>query len=196
VPAAGAAALGLLGLLCIAVVAPRLLFGGAAPAPGTRPAPASPSAPPTTVVPSPTAVPPTPTPSPEPSPIGEVEFTLALAKQRGDSLFVINQGTVDLQLALIRFGNNGDDDDDDRQLSGDEWGIDVLRPGQCVTVWKEEGSPRAPEGIECEIVGERLERSGRDKFWENTFDVYYDDSRVGECNRGDDSCEITFEFFP
>jgi hypothetical protein len=59
-------------------------------------------------------------------------------------------------------------------------------------VWKEEGSPRAPDGIECEIVGERLERSGRDKFWTDAFEVYFAEEPVGECRKNDDRCEITF----
>jgi hypothetical protein len=117
-------------------------------------------------------------------------YQLVLAKERDDSLFVVNQGAAGLPLALLRLG--GDNDDDDRQLSGDEWGLETLEPGQCVTAWKEEGNPRAPRGVECEVVGERLERSGQDKFWDGPFAIFFDEQPVGECRRNDDRCEITF----
>jgi serine/threonine-protein kinase len=203
-PAGVLASLGLLACLCLAVAIPRWLDRSAAgdPGIGTRQAgatgglrasatPAGAGLPTATLAPTP--VPPTPTASPEPTPLPAPEFQLLLAKRRDDSLFVVNLGADDLPLAMIRFGDNSDeDDDDDRQLSGDEWGLEVLRPGQCVTVWKEEGSPRAPEGIDCEIVGERIERSGRDKFWDAAYEVYFAERQVGECRKNDDRCEITF----
>jgi serine/threonine-protein kinase len=210
VPAGVLASLGLLACLCLAVAVPRWLNGAAGdPRLGTRQASATgaPGASPTplpaiaaTPTPAPTQAPPTPVPAtattrPEPTPVPVPVFQLLLARRGDDSLFVVNEGADNLPLVLIHFGGDNDDDDDDdgdRQLSGDEWGIETLRPGQCVTVWQEEGNPRAPRGVECEIVGERLERSGREKFWQAAFEVFFADRRVGECPKNEDHCEIAF----
>jgi hypothetical protein len=79
---------------------------------------------------------------------------------------------------------------------GDEWGVDLLRPGQCVAVWKKEGKPKAPKGVKCEVVGGRLERSGSEKFWDSDFEIYFDDVSLGVCQKRSQSCELRFTVFP
>jgi serine/threonine protein kinase len=133
-----------------------------------------------------TITPQTPTPSitPEPTPVDQVGFHLLIATYKDDSLFLINQSAADFPLEDIIFRSDGN------ELSGEEWEIRFLRTGQCVTIWKEEGNPRPPQGVLCEIVGEQLERSGKDKFWGSDFEIYYQDRPVGECKKAETSCEL------
>jgi len=135
-----------------------------------------------------TLSPPTPTATrqPTPTPTDDLEYHITFAKYRDDSLFLINQSTVDLPLAFIRLGSG------DRQLSGEAWKIDLLKPGECVSVWKTEGNPQAPTGIECEPVGERLEHSGGGKFWTSEFRVYFRDNLVRVCEKNRAICEVDF----
>lgn len=136
----------------------------------------------------------TPTVAPtrmKPSPTSDSrKFHLLLVLQRTDSLFVINQGTLDLPLALLRLGNGKD------ELTGDEWGLEFLKPGQCVTVWKKAGHGEPPKGIQCELVGKLLERSGPNKFWDSAFDVYFQDVSVSSCDLEKTSCDLQFSRSP
>jgi serine/threonine protein kinase len=127
----------------------------------------------------------------EPSPTSvSSEFHLSIASQKGDSLFVINQSTVDLPLATLRFENGKNN------LSGDEWGIDVLQPGQCVTVWQKAGQAEPPKGEQCKIVGKLLVRSGPNKFWDSGFDVYFQNVHVASCDIENTSCDLQFSTSP
>jgi len=194
---------GLLSLLCAAMVLPRWLDGiqnrttptgmsAVLPIPQNSPTQTAAAAPSPTrqavvKIPIPTAAQPTTTPTAtqQPTPTAGPPYRVTIAKREDDSLFLINQSTVDLPLALIRFGNG------ERQLfSGEEWGIELLRPGECVSIWKTEGNPKAPKGIRCETVGERLERSGDGKFWGSAFEVYFRDILVRVCERDRDICEL------
>jgi serine/threonine protein kinase len=132
----------------------------------------------------------TPTIEPKAAPVDDSEFHLTIAKRKDDSLFVINQGTTDFPLALMRLGNK------EGELFGEDWGIDVLQPEQCVAAWKKEGKAEAPKGIQCETVGDRLEISDRKKFWSSKFEVYFKDLPVGVCDKKPDLCELSFVSSP
>ena len=82
------------------------------------------------------------------------------------------------------------------KVLGEQWKLEILKPGQCVTVWKAEGYPLSPQGTKCEIVGEHLKRSGPDRFWKSGFGVYYDDQLVDTCKKDQALCEIKFESHP
>ncbi|MGE5124401.1 MAG: serine/threonine-protein kinase [Acidobacteriaceae bacterium] len=125
-----------------------------------------------------------------PTPTAESEFYLVIAIQKDDSLFMINQGTHDLPLEFIQLGTK------EGRVYGEEWQIELLKSGQCVTVWKEEGVPSPPRGIECEIVGEHLRRSGPERFWKAGFAAYYKETLVGVCTRDQAICELKFDSPP
>lgn len=114
------------------------------------------------------------------------EYELLLAKRKDDSLFVINQGSADIPLEHLQLGNSRG------RVSGDEWEVRYLHPDGCVAIWKEEGKPQPPKKVRCEPVGERIERSGSEKFWTDDFEVLYKDSVVGKCKKKDQTCEIRF----
>jgi serine/threonine protein kinase len=132
-----------------------------------------------------TMLPPSPVPVLEPSPTEEIEFRLLLVRQKDDSLYVINQSTIDFPLGFLKLGTAKG------QVQGDAWEVDVIRPGQCVVVWKKEGKPKDPKSLNCEVVGKRLERSGPEKFWETDFEVFYRDVRLAMCEK-DQLCQIRF----
>jgi serine/threonine protein kinase len=101
-----------------------------------------------------------------------------------NSLFVVNQGPGDLPLAPLQLGNTPS------KVLGEEWGVDRLLPGQCVAVWKDYGKSKAPKGLECEELGEHLERPGKDRFWTASFNVYYQGEFVGSCKSKDSVCDV------
>lgn len=126
------------------------------------------------------------TPITTPIPIEGSGFQIMIATYKDDSLFMINQGKVDLPLELIQFGKEGS------LLSGEEWKIEFLKPGQCVTIWTTEGIAIRPRGIECEIVGERIRRSGPNRFWKFGYPIYYNDQLVKTCTKSQTTCEFNF----
>ena len=146
------------------------------------------------VLPAPTSPPPeaaavldpTVTPTLEPPPLVVEEYRLLLVSNKDDSLFIVNLGDIALPLGFLQLsGEKG-------SLAGPEWGVESLAPGQCVSVWKSEGQPAAPAGMDCEMVGERLERKGPEKFWDKSFQVFYQGLPVGQCFGKSQPCMLRF----
>ncbi len=133
-----------------------------------------------TPVPSPTLKP-TNTVEPAATPQGET-YTLRLVKRDEDSLFVINDSRKAFPLKPLRLGEGSD------ALNGQEWDLDNLKLGECVTVWKN-GSKPQPPAVKCKQVGKRLTRSGAHRFWLTAFNVYYQEKQVGTCT--DTVCTVT-----
>ncbi len=113
-----------------------------------------------------------------------VTYQLLIAMKKEDSLFMVNQSGQPIPLELLWIGNNKG------EVSGTEWGLNQLNPGECVTVWKDGGKPKAPD-VECNEVGEVLTREGSQRFWKDAFDIFYDDEEVAQCDSSK-SCEIEF----
>lgn len=107
-----------------------------------------------------------------------VIYTLRIVTRGEDSLFLIND-TADLSfpLASLRLG-----EERGGGIVANEWGLDVLAPGACVTAWKDRGNPRAPD-VECEQVGQRIARRGPQRFWKDRFGVYYQGVLITSCDR-------------
>jgi hypothetical protein len=123
---------------------------------------------------------------------GGTSYQLVLASRGDDSLFVVNQGALPFPLGPLALGGGGEEDDDDEEasLEGSAWGVAILQPGECVTVWKEQGNPQPPD-VSCNQVGERLEVGNRERFWRNDYAVFYNGERVGECRRNERQCVVT-----
>jgi serine/threonine protein kinase len=129
---------------------------------------------------------PTETPILTPTPELNLSIDLLLAKNKDDSLFVVNRSTIPLSLSpLVLLNGLG-------KVSGDAWGIERLQEGECVTAWKDTGRPKEPARLNCKIVGERLEFEAGKRFWTITYKVYYDDVEIGICNSSRDECRIRF----
>jgi serine/threonine protein kinase len=106
---------------------------------------------------------------------------------REESLFLINRSDDPLPLLPLQLG------DGNRAVSGVMWGRSVLQPGQCVTIWKEEGRPQAPD-VQCEQVGSPLQIRSRDLVWNNNYTVYYNGRPFAECGRRTNTCAFTIAF--
>jgi serine/threonine protein kinase len=126
----------------------------------------------------------TPTPSPTSTPLAD--FHIIIARNKDDSLYIFNMGQDDLPLEFLQLGVG------EGHIEGEEWQVDMLETGQCVTVWKEEGNPDPPKNIECDIVGERLKRSSPERFWKDEFKVFYKGELVGSCKPSKNTCELKF----
>jgi serine/threonine protein kinase len=113
-----------------------------------------------------------------------VTYELVFVGNKDDSLFVINQGERKFPLAPLEFKNKVG------EFSGEEWQVTFLESGECVTLWKKEGKPKAPKDIECDQVGQRLERSASDKFWSERFEIYYQGKKIGSCETRKMVCSI------
>lgn len=145
-------------------------------APTPEPSPPAPAAIPTSE-PTPTLpaiIPPTPTQAPA--------YDLLIVRDGDDALYVVNQSEEDFPLTPLRMGRG------ERAIEGAQWEIEVIGPDDCVVASKagadkdEEGELRLPNDLTCDEAGERvIRRRGRDRFWDNTFEVYYNEELVGEC---------------
>jgi serine/threonine protein kinase len=100
---------------------------------------------------------------------------IAIVTRGEDSLFLVNATSSDLRLAGLQLGEG------ENAVRGVEWEIVALAPGECVTIWKQQGNPEAPE-VDCEVIGARVIRHTRDIFWRNSFPVYYRDTQVANCD--------------
>jgi serine/threonine-protein kinase len=126
--------------------------------------------------PTPTLPPPSPTPA---------DYELLIVTNGGESLFLMNRSSQPFPLGPLFLG------EDDEGVNGTEWEVNQLQPGDCVTIWRGNGRPEAPD-IECEVVGARLTRRGNQIFWNNDFEVLYNDEEIGSCEEDDEECLITF----
>jgi hypothetical protein len=116
----------------------------------------------------------------------DLEIELLLAKNKDDSLFVVNRGEDPFPLEPLVLKNSIGG------VSGEAWGISILEEGECVAIWKDTGRPRQPSGVQCKIVGNRLEREAGERFWTSTYKVYYDDLEIGSCSSSRDQCRIEY----
>lgn len=116
----------------------------------------------------------------------EIGYSLLLAKRGEDSLFVVNQGEIAFPLFALRLGEG------DGRVAGAEWGLSALAPGECVTVWKDDKKPKAPD-VTCNEVGPRLTREKKERFWKSAFSVYFDETWVANCDSNQCTVSISGE---
>jgi serine/threonine protein kinase len=130
---------------------------------------------------------PTETQTPTSTPPINFEIELFLAKNKDDSLFIVNKGDDDLPMAPLLLENGLG------MVSGEEWKIENLKTGECVALWKDTGKPKAPKDVDCKEVGEKLKRSGSDRFWTLTFKVHYNEVYLGQCVSYNEQCLIEYD---
>lgn len=151
------------------------------PTPSPTSTPTSTSLPTATLTPTETA-----TPSPTPSiPPGPENYELLIAKKGEESLFVVNKTGEAFPLAPLRLG------DGKNAIDGTDWEIDELQNEACVTAWKDTGKPQPPEGITCDQVGKSLICGKRERFWKESFNVYYEKELIGTCKKDQTQCPIS-----
>jgi tRNA A-37 threonylcarbamoyl transferase component Bud32 len=158
-----------------------LLASAVAPpttAPGASPSPL-PSLTPDALL---TIAPPTATPTSPPMPTAQVYSLLALTHKE-DSLLLVNQSSLPFPLAALRLG------DGPAALLGSAWGLADLAPGACVAVVKDTGNPKLPK-FDCPLAA-RLERGSGQRFWTASFNIYYAEQLLMQC-QGDDNKPCAF----
>ncbi|HEX6302767.1 MAG TPA: protein kinase [Anaerolineales bacterium] len=113
------------------------------------------------------------------------DFALVILTNGDDSLFVVNVGERDFPLEPLEIKNQRG------EVTGDEWEVELLEKGECVAVWKDSGKPKPPKKLDCDQVGERLERDGEHKFWTSAYEVFYADELIETCTNFWEECEVT-----
>lgn len=112
---------------------------------------------------------------------GQNGLLLQIATNKEDSFYLVNIGSTAVPLSGLSF------EDGDNSFEGVEWGITSLAPGECVSIWKDRGNPRAPD-VDCNEVGGRAERAPNDIFWKSSFNIFYENVLITTCP--DDGCEV------
>lgn len=116
---------------------------------------------------------------------GVIPAGLLLVKGGDDSLFIVNQSGQTLSLEDFKFG------DGKASVKGKDWDVDVFEDGQCVTVWKDSGNPQAPNLDQpCQQTGKEVERKNKDRFWTETFSIYYNGEEIAECDANQTTCTV------
>jgi hypothetical protein len=149
----------------------------------------------TAITPEPSPTPPPPveaTPIPQPTLTPEVpvagntenplNYELLIAKRGDDSLFLVNQSIMPLPLGPLQLSA------DRRILNGADWGITELQSGDCISAWKDKGNPKAPD-VSCNEV-ERRTIGNKDRFWKESFEVYYGGQWLADCPKDQERCLV------
>jgi hypothetical protein len=154
---------------------------------GSEVAPSEPAA----ILPAPTATLPEPAlptatlPAATPA-AGNIEnpvvYELLIAKQGEDSLFLVNQSPLPLPLGPLQFMTK------DRLVNGDNWEITQLGQWDCISAWKDKGKVEAPD-ISCNELG-RLSVGNRDRFWRESFEIYYGGEQLANCDKDQAQCLV------
>lgn len=131
---------------------------------------------------APVVIPPTNTIPPTEVPAVQ-SWTLDIRWVGEDSLFILNDSTSDFPLSSLDLSGGG-------SVSGSEWAVEMLAPGQCVGVFKDSGNPQSANTT-CELIGARLTRTGPDRFWKASFAVNYNGFRVTVCQASPCIVEIS-----
>ncbi len=103
----------------------------------------------------------------------------------GNSVVVVNLTANEFPLSQLRLDSNNS------VLTGAAWGVENLEKWACVGAWKAGEAQEPPYGVNCELVGQRLERKKKDLFGGETIAVFYAGEQVGMCSQDQQQCSIT-----
>ena len=111
-----------------------------------------------------------------------------MARQKEDGFVLVNAGETPMPLVPLELRSV--DDPERVYLTGANWELETLQPGQCVSAWVENARPRFPSGIRCEPVGKVLFFDRENRFWRNQVEMFYNSLRVETCKPDKDRCEF------
>ena len=109
-------------------------------------------------------------------------YKVQVAKEAKNGVFVINQGDASFPLTFLRLSNAKG------AVTGEDWGIDNLEPGDCVVAWKDDHNPKEPKGIKCHQLVAQQSFEKPQRFWETKFTISYGNETLEECE--DKTCLI------
>ena len=129
---------------------------------------------------------PTPEPSASAPPESDGTYTLVLTRgAQSNYLVIANHSDQPFPLANLTVGTGAD------AIRGDEWEIEQLASGACLTAWKDaKTAARAADTELTCIVGEHVIRAGKARFWKDGFDIYFDGELLSRCEKDKASCEV------
>lgn len=73
-------------------------------------------------------------------------------------------------------------------ITGSDFGVTTLNPGECVAVFAQGSKPRLPNSVHCNPVGNVLMFPKNQSWWTEPFDVYYQGIKLGTCKPNQNSC--------
>jgi hypothetical protein len=170
--------------------------------PTQTPAPSATAEPTATPTDLPTETP-TPTETPEPTftPSPTSITNLLLARRSDEGFVLVNTGENPLPLEPIalrgglREGEQGKGDPETTlYIRGETWDVEMLEPGQCVSIWVDNATPRLPDGVRCDPVGKTLAVEKKDRFWTLPLAIFYGADRIYTCAPDRERC--TFNTSP
>ena len=121
---------------------------------------------------------------PVPTDVPAIYQLLIVRAGDGNIIVVLNEGKGEFPLNFLQLGKGNS------ALSGASWGVDNLNAGECVGAWKAGEAHQVPGGLNCQLVGNQLERKKKDLFGGEAFVVYYDGKQVGTCDKNQNQCSI------
>jgi serine/threonine protein kinase len=105
------------------------------------------------------------------------QYFLKLVAKKDEFLYLINRGETKIPLSSLVLGKGKG------EIEGTEWEVEFLMPGKCLAAVKEEGNPVTFRDSECSLVGDPIERSGSEKFWDSDYPVFFHDRQIGTCKK-------------
>jgi hypothetical protein len=98
---------------------------------------------------------------------------------------ILNEAPQPLPLAPLQLGKGRG------SIGGDEWQLGQL-DGRACLVADQGADSSPPSGVNCNIEGQTVQRTGKQRFWQATFAIYYQGAQVGTCNGDVNPCSVTF----
>jgi hypothetical protein len=150
-----------------------------ATATSTVPATATPSLTPTaTATPAPTATP-------------QPEYSLTIARRSQDGFLLVNTGKIDFPLTTLELHTG--DKKNRLLLSGEQWDVAAIKPGECVSMWVKGVRAQLPSGVTCTRVGKNLTVVSKDRFWDKPMALFYKEALLEICDPDQARCEYLFK---
>lgn len=163
------------------------------PAPTAEPSAVLPPTATQVPAPEPTTVPtlePTVEPTPEPTatpapplPPPRQAYQLQIFSEPDQNLVLVNRSAGPFPVMPLRLG------DGEAAIGGPEWNLDSLPAGGCVLLISRGGKIAAPRGL-CGDIRQHAIRDV-DAFWNQAYNVYYNDRQVATCTQSECTFEIT-----
>ncbi len=111
-------------------------------------------------------------------------YFLVLAHENEDGFVIINTGQQPMPLAPLALLDNNNQP----VISGTDWQVDTLRPGECVGVYLQGVNPKIPGNVKCQPTGKVIITTTA--FWTNPVNVQYNGTSIGSCPLAPAKCAL------
>lgn len=140
-----------------------------------------------TALPSATVETPLPSPSASVTP-PPIQVNITRSGITPGFLVFENTGSSGLLLEDLRL------ESEDGEISGTEWDVEVLDPGECLLAWKEEfeeDDPGLPEEFDCELTGDTLWIEPENEWiFEEEMQLWVSEEEAGICEEEEEECTL------